>query len=88
MMMDERDWSFLLSGADVVSFQRDDVIIQEGDEFKYFYKLKTGQVRVEKASSPSLLSLSLSLSLFSLSLLLSSLLFLITSFFSFPDASG
>jgi hypothetical protein len=47
-MLDERDWTFLLSGATLVTFKPTEVIITEGEEFKYFYRLKTGVVGVEK----------------------------------------
>ena len=47
-MLDEKDWSFLLNDAELVTFQANDVIIKEGDEFRYFYRLKSGKVRVEK----------------------------------------
>jgi len=47
-MLDERDWTFLMSASTTVTFQPNEVIIKEGEEFKYFYRLKSGVVRVEK----------------------------------------
>ena len=46
-ILTERDWMLLLSGAESVVYNRDDVILKKGDKPRYFYKIKTGKAIVE-----------------------------------------
>lgn len=42
------DWEILLKGARSVTYQKDDVIIKEGEQFRRIFQLIKGEVRFEK----------------------------------------
>jgi hypothetical protein len=43
-----RDWKILLSVAPVLSYDEGQVIIANGENNQYWYKIKSGTVRVQK----------------------------------------
>lgn len=47
--LSKRDWQLLLATANVVTLQKNTVIIQEGTLNTHLYRIKSGRVRVEKA---------------------------------------
>eukprot|EP01114_Cavostelium_apophysatum_P022767 TRINITY_DN8350_c0_g1_i1.p1 TRINITY_DN8350_c0_g1~~TRINITY_DN8350_c0_g1_i1.p1 ORF type:complete len:952 (-),score=273.46 TRINITY_DN8350_c0_g1_i1:46-2901(-) len=46
-LLTERDWMLILTGAELITFNKDEAIIKRGDNFKYFYRIKSGRVRIE-----------------------------------------
>ena len=48
-ILTERDWMLILSGAEVVTYHKDDVILQKEEKPHHFYKIKTGRVKFESA---------------------------------------
>lgn len=50
-IMSERDWNILLSGAEEVVYIDKELLIKQGEPFKYFFKLKSGKVKVQKQLS-------------------------------------
>jgi hypothetical protein len=43
----ERDWSLILSSANPESFQKDDLVMQEGTYNRCIFRIKKGSVRGE-----------------------------------------
>lgn len=45
----ERDWKLILSGANLVKFMKDEIVIEQGSLNCHLYRIKEGGVRVEKS---------------------------------------
>eukprot|EP01130_Rhizamoeba_saxonica_P006063 TRINITY_DN2402_c0_g2_i1.p1 TRINITY_DN2402_c0_g2~~TRINITY_DN2402_c0_g2_i1.p1 ORF type:complete len:1540 (-),score=356.43 TRINITY_DN2402_c0_g2_i1:72-4364(-) len=48
VVLSERDWAIILTGANLETYDYDDVILKEGASNSYLYRIKSGYVRVEK----------------------------------------
>ena len=44
--MTERDWKILLNTGELVTFSRDQKIISKGEKTSYFYRIKSGRVKI------------------------------------------
>lgn len=49
--LSEREWNIILSGAEEVVYIDKEILIKQGEPFKYFFKIKTGNVSIQKMTS-------------------------------------